>query len=220
MGLIRHELGLSSTKERFPTARTCLEIYSRVVNAQLPLADVLKDTFPWCANWGDELRRLFAGYVDAKQAQMVLDYDDLLLHRAQAMEDPDVAAEIRDRFDHVLVDEYQDTNRLQAAILTGLKPGGRGLTVVGDDAQAIYSFRASCVRNIFYPISRSLFSPRATVLTLACNYRSTKPILAAANAVINLAPERFPRSCGRSDLRAAAAVGQRSRRDRAGPLRR
>ncbi len=191
MGLIRHELGLSSTKERFPTARTCLEIYSRVVNAQLPLAQILKDTFPWCANWGDELRRLFAGYVEAKQAQMVLDYDDLLLHWAQAMEDPDLAAEIRDRFDHVLVDEYQDTNRLQAAILTGLKPDGRGLTVVGDDAQAIYSFRASCVRNILdFP---GLFSPRATVLTLARNYRSTKPILAAANAVINLAPERFPK---------------------------
>ncbi|MDR6294309.1 DNA helicase-2/ATP-dependent DNA helicase PcrA [Inquilinus ginsengisoli] len=189
MGVIRHDLGLSSTKERFPTARTCLEIYSRVVNAQLPLAEVLKDTFPWCASWGNELRRLFAGYVEAKQAQMVLDYDDLLLHWAQAMEDPDLAAEIRDRFDYVLVDEYQDTNRLQATILTGLKPDGRGLTVVGDDAQAIYSFRASCVRNILdFP---TLFSPPATVLTLARNYRSTKPILMAANAVIDLAPERF-----------------------------
>ncbi|MGL4962829.1 MAG: ATP-dependent helicase [Inquilinus sp.] len=189
MGFIRHDLGLSATKERFPTARTCLEIYSRVVNAQLPLADVLKDTFPWCANWSDELRRLFAGYVEAKQAQMVLDYDDLLLHWAQAMEDPDLAAEIRSRFDYVLVDEYQDTNRLQAAILTGLKPDGRGLTVVGDDAQAIYSFRAATVRNILdFP---RLFSPPATVLTLARNYRSTKPILAAANGVIDLAPERY-----------------------------
>ncbi len=167
------------------------EIYSRVVNAQLPLAQILKDAFPWCADWGDELRRLFAGYVEAKQAQMVLDYDDLLLHWAQAMEDPDLAAEIRDRFGYVLVDEYQDTNRLQAAILTGLKPDGRGLAVVGDDAQAIYSFRAATVRNILdFP---ALFSPPATVLTLARNYRSTKPILAAANAVIDLAPERFPK---------------------------
>ena len=189
MGVIRHELGLSATKERFPTNRSCLEIYSRVVNAQLPLAEVLKDTFPWCASWGDELRRLFAAYVEAKQTQMVLDYDDLLLHWAQAMEDPDLAAEIQSRFDHVLVDEYQDTNRLQASILTGLKPDGRGLTVVGDDAQAIYSFRAATVRNILdFP---GLFAPPATVLTLARNYRSTKPILAAANAVIDLAPERY-----------------------------
>ncbi|WP_437377654.1 ATP-dependent helicase [Inquilinus limosus] len=189
MGVIRHELGLSATKERFPTKHACLEIYSRVVNAQLPLSEVLKDTFPWCANWGDELRRLFAGYVEAKQGQMVLDYDDLLLHWAQAMEDPDLADEIRSRFDYVLVDEYQDTNRLQATILTGLKPDGRGLTVVGDDAQAIYSFRAATVRNILdFP---GLFTPRATVLTLARNYRSTKPILAAANAVIDLAPERY-----------------------------
>jgi len=189
MSVIRHELGLSATKERFPTSRTCLDIYSRVVNAQLPLAEVLKDTFPWCASWADELRKLFAGYVEAKQAQMVLDYDDLLLHWAQAMEDPDLAAEIRSRFDHVLVDEYQDTNRLQASILTGLKPDGHGLTVVGDDAQAIYSFRSASVRNILdFP---QMFSPPATVMTLARNYRSTKPILAAANAVIDLAPERY-----------------------------
>jgi len=191
IAVIRHDLGLSGTKERFPTPRTCLEIYSRVVNAQLPLADVLKDTFPWCASWGDELRQLFGGYVEAKQAQIVLDYDDLLLHWAQAMADPDLAAEIRARFDHVLVDEYQDTNRLQATILTGLKPDGRRLTVVGDDAQAIYGFRAAAVRNILdFP---ALFSPPATILTMARNYRSTKPILAAANAVIDLAPERFPK---------------------------
>jgi DNA helicase-2/ATP-dependent DNA helicase PcrA len=189
MALVRHELGLSATKERFPTKSACLDIYSRVVNAQLPLADVLKDTFPWCANWHDELKRLFGLYVEAKQSQMVLDYDDLLLHWAQAMEDPDLAAEIRERFDHVLVDEYQDTNRLQASILTGLKPDGSGLTVVGDDAQAIYSFRAATVRNILdFP---GLFSPLATVLTLSRNYRSNQPILAAANAVIDLAPERY-----------------------------
>jgi DNA helicase-2/ATP-dependent DNA helicase PcrA len=189
MNLARHELGLSATRERFPTKATCLAIYSRVVNAQLPLPEVLKDTFPWCANWGDDLRRLFGLYVEAKQRQMLLDYDDLLLYWAQATEDPDLAADIGGRFDHVLVDEYQDTNRLQATILTALKPDGRGLTVVGDDAQAIYSFRAATVRNILdFP---GLFSPPATVLTLSRNYRSTQPILAAANAVIDLAPERY-----------------------------
>ena len=95
-----------------------------------------------------ELKELFAAYVEAKQRQNVLDYDDLLLYWAQMVGDPAIAAEIGGRFDHVLVDEYQDTNRLQASILLALKPDGRGLTVVGDDAQAIYSFRAATVRNI------------------------------------------------------------------------
>jgi DNA helicase II / ATP-dependent DNA helicase PcrA len=106
--------------------------------------------------------------------------------------DPSLAGEIGGRFDHVLVDEYQDTNRLQAAILLALKPGGRGLTVVGDDAQSIYSFRAATVRNIFdFP---GQFSPPAEIITLDRNYRSTQPILAAANGVIDLANERFTKN--------------------------
>ena len=104
--------------------------------------------FPWCAGWAAELKQLFAAYVEAKQEQNVLDYDDLLLYWAQMVSDPALADEIGGRFDHVLVDEYQDTNRLQSSILLALKPGGRGLTVVGDDAQSIYSFRAATVRNI------------------------------------------------------------------------
>src|SRR5580698_8887660 len=103
-----------------------------------------------------------------------------------------VAQDVADRFDHVLVDEYQDTNRLQASILLALKPNGRGLTVVGDDAQSIYSFRAATVRNILdFP---GHFSPKAEIITLERNYRSTQPILAAANAVIELAEERFSKN--------------------------
>jgi DNA helicase-2/ATP-dependent DNA helicase PcrA len=132
---------------------------------------------------------LFAAYVEAKQIQNVLDYDDLLLYWAQTMGDPVLADEIGGRWDHVLVDEYQDTNRLQSSILMALKLGGRGLTVVGDDAQAIYSFRAATVRNILdFP---NEFSPKADVITLDRNYRSTQPILAAANGVIGLAQERY-----------------------------
>ena len=104
--------------------------------------------FPWCADWEAELKALFAAYVEAKRSSSVLDYDDLLLLWAAMMRLPEIAAEIGGRFDHVLVDEYQDTNRLQAAILAALKPDGRGLTVVGDDAQSIYAFRAAEVRNI------------------------------------------------------------------------
>jgi DNA helicase-2/ATP-dependent DNA helicase PcrA len=138
------------------------------------------------------LQKLFGAYVEAKQKQNVLDYDDLLLYWAQIMIEGAVAEDIAGRFDHVLVDEYQDTNRLQASILLGLKPNGRGLTVVGDDAQSIYSFRAATVRNILdFPAQ---FSPKAEVITLERNYRSTQPILAAANAVIDLAAERFTKN--------------------------
>ena len=192
MNLVRHELGFSGAKSRFPTKGTCLAIYSRVVNAQDELEAVLKTTFPWCAMWSKELRELFSGYVAAKQAQNVLDYDDLLLYWAGMMAEPAMAAVIAARFDHVLVDEYQDTNRLQSSVLLALKPQGHGLTVVGDDAQSIYSFRAATVRNILdFPAA---FSPAADIVTLDRNYRSTQPILAAANAVIEQASERFTKN--------------------------
>ncbi len=192
MNLCRHGEGFSKTAARFPTKATCLAIYSRAVNAEEPLAEVLRDHFPWCTRWEAELKRLFRSYVAAKQVQNVLDYDDLLLAWAQVMSDADFAAHIGDAWDHVLIDEYQDTNRLQARILRALKPDGRGLTVVGDDAQSIYAFRAATVRNILdFPDS---FAPRAEVITLERNYRSTQPILAAANAVIEQARERFTKN--------------------------
>jgi DNA helicase II / ATP-dependent DNA helicase PcrA len=204
LNLIRHDLGFSQTKDRFPAKDTCLAIYSRAVNAQSPLDDVLAAAFPWCATWEAELRRLFGAYVEAKQRQHVLDYDDLLLYWAQMMAEPAIAGDVAERFDHVLVDEYQDTNRLQAAILLGLKPSGTGLTVVGDDAQSIYSFRAATVRNILdFP---GQFSPRAGIVTLDRNYRSTQPILAAANAVMELAQERLAK-----DLRSDRVSAERPR---------
>jgi DNA helicase II / ATP-dependent DNA helicase PcrA len=187
MGLVRHEIGLSETKNRFPLKGTCLSIYSRVLNTCEPLDRVLADTYTWCSQWEAELKRLFGAYVEAKQQQNVLDYDDLLLFWAEMVEEPALAAEIGARFDHVLVDEYQDTNKLQARILRALKPTGRGVTVVGDDAQSIYSFRGATVRNI-------LDFPRefagARIVTLERNYRSTQPILQASNAVIAAARER------------------------------
>jgi DNA helicase II / ATP-dependent DNA helicase PcrA len=192
MNLARHELGFSKTENRFPTKGTCLSIYSRAVNSQAPLNEILCQHYPWVATWEEQLKQLFAAYVEAKQAQNVLDYDDLLLYWAQMVSDPDLADDIGNRFDHVMVDEYQDTNRLQASVLMALKPGGRGLTVVGDDAQSIYSFRAATVRNILdFPSS---FSPAADIITLDRNYRSTQPILAAANGVIDLARERFTKN--------------------------
>jgi DNA helicase-2/ATP-dependent DNA helicase PcrA len=192
MNLIRHELGHSGRDSRFPTKNTCLAIYSRAANAQEQLTAVLARLFPWCCAWESELRRMFAAYTEAKQRQHVLDYDDLLLYWAHMMDEPAIAADLSARFDHVLVDEYQDTNRLQAAILLALKPDGGGLTVVGDDAQAIYSFRAATVRNILdFP---GHFTPPARMVRLERNYRSTQPILAASNAVMAQAQEGFAKT--------------------------
>ncbi len=192
MNWARHEAGLGEMKERFPTKATCLAIYSRVVNARGELKGTLGKWFPWVAAHEDALRALFASYVEMKQRQNVLDYDDLLLYFAQMLTEPLIAAEIAARFDHLLVDEYQDTNALQGEIVMALRPRGRGLTVVGDDAQAIYSFRAATVRNILDFPHR--FDPPARVVTLERNYRSSGAILAAANGAIALAPERFAKS--------------------------
>ncbi len=192
VAIVRHELGLDGTQRRFPTKATCLAIYSRVVNSEAALTEVLERSHPWCVSWEAELKKLFDAYVRAKQAQNVLDYDDLLLYWSFMVKEPSLAREIGERFDHVLVDEYQDTNRLQASILLAMKPDGKGVTVVGDDAQSIYSFRAATVRNILdFP---QQFTPPARVVTLERNYRSTQAILDASNAVIDLARERFTKN--------------------------
>jgi len=192
LNLVRHELGLADTTKRFPRKNTCLAIYSAVVNTLAPLGDVLQRRYPWCIEWEDDLKRLFRAYVEAKQAQHVLDYDDLLLYWAQMAAEPALASEIGARFSHILVDEYQDTNALQASIVRALKPEGAGVTVVGDDAQSIYAFRGATVRNILdFP---KQFTPPARIVTLERNYRSTQPILAAANGVIARAAEGYGKS--------------------------
>jgi DNA helicase-2/ATP-dependent DNA helicase PcrA len=190
--LLRHEAGLSKTERRFPQKGTCLAIYSRVVNARERLGEALSRDFPWCAEWEVELKALFRAYTERKQQSHVLDYDDLLLYWHALMHEPALAARIGERFDYVLVDEYQDTNTLQAEIVKALRPDGRGVTVVGDDAQAIYAFRAADVRNILtFP---DQYEPRAAVVILEQSYRATQPVLDAANAVIGLAQERFTKN--------------------------
>ncbi|MEE8345616.1 MAG: ATP-dependent helicase [Woeseiaceae bacterium] len=182
LDVIRHELQLSKKSRRFPKKDTCLAIYSRCVNAQKPLLDSLNETFPWCADWEEELRQLFRHYVEQKQESQVLDYDDLLLYWSHLVADKELAAEIGSWFDHVLVDEYQDTNLLQANILQAIRPDGFGLTVVGDDAQSIYSFRAADVENILsFP---DQYIPSAKIISLEENYRSTQVILDSANCLI------------------------------------
>lgn len=105
LNVVRHELNLSTKERRFPLKQTCIAIYSRAINAESPLNAVLKHHFPWCAMWETQLRTLFDAYVEAKQAQHVLDYDDLLLYWHAMVSDAELAAEIGARFDHILVDE-------------------------------------------------------------------------------------------------------------------
>jgi DNA helicase-2/ATP-dependent DNA helicase PcrA len=202
MDVVRHELGLSKTEKRFPRKDTCVAIYSHRVNTQGTLEATLREAFPWCAEWEAELKRLFAAYVERKLSHQALDYDDLLLYWHAMMEDASLAREIGERFDHVLVDEYQDTNTLQAQILARLRPDGRGLTVVGDDAQAIYSFRAATVDNILS------FEERfgASVVKLEENYRSSQAVLDAANALMREASRQY-----RKDLRSAKSEGPKPR---------
>jgi DNA helicase-2/ATP-dependent DNA helicase PcrA len=204
LDVLRHQLGFSRLERRFPRKDTCLAIYSHRVNTRRELGSVLRDEFPWCAEWEDELRSLFRAYVERKQANGVLDYDDLLLYWHAMVEDPSLAARIGAAFDHVLVDEYQDTNTLQAEILLRLKPDGAGLTVVGDDAQAIYSFRAATVDNILEFPQR--FQPPAEVVSLEENYRSVQPVLDAANALIGEGRRQY-----RKNLRATRPGGARPR---------
>lgn len=187
LNVARTQLNLPKSENRFPLKSTCLDIYSRCVNTQTQLDTVLTRWFPWCAEHLDVLGKLFSLYAERKEDQRVLDFDDLLLFWNALAEDDTGQKMLRDKFDCVLVDEYQDTNILQAQILKNIVPDGRGLTAVGDDAQSIYSFRAATVRNILdFPTDY----PGTTVVPLEQNYRSTSGILSVTNRVIGEAAER------------------------------
>ncbi|MBN1128956.1 MAG: ATP-dependent helicase [Chitinispirillaceae bacterium] len=192
MNKIRSDLGLAKKEKRFPKKDTCFEIYSYVVNSQKPVEHALERHYPWCRAWNAELKSLFKTYAGSKRAMNVMDYDDLLLYWYYMVKERAIAESIGERFSHLLVDEYQDTNKLQAEILVSIKPDGKGLTVVGDDAQAIYSFRAATIQNILDFQKR--FTSNVHIITLERNYRSTMPILAASNAVIGQAKQRFTKN--------------------------
>lgn len=182
MDVVRHDLGFSQKDKRFPRKDTCLAIYSFRVNTRLALKQTLVDQFPWVLEWERDLARLYREYVAAKQKNNVVDYDDLLLYWHIMMQNAPLAQSLARNFEHVLIDEYQDTSTLQGEIVRALKPDGAGVTVVGDDAQAIYSFRAAAVDNILGFADQ--FNPKAEVVVLAQNYRSTQQILDCANALM------------------------------------
>ncbi|MBC8089361.1 MAG: ATP-dependent helicase [Phycisphaerae bacterium] len=191
MGLGRAALGYGVAKPgapRFPRAETLQSLYSRQVNTDKPIADILAEGWPHFLAWAGDIELVFADYVKRKAERNLLDYDDLLLSWALLLEhDASIAHQIRELYEHVLVDEYQDTNPLQSRILRGLCTHGR-LTVVGDDAQSIYAFRGATIRNILdFPYT----FPGTQVVTLEQNYRSVPPILDTSNALIARATERY-----------------------------
>ncbi len=180
LDLVREERGQAAGKRRFPRPPTMLDIYSRTVNAQLPLDEVLAESFPWCAEHREALAETFRAYGARKRALDLLDLDDLLLYWRALAADRVLGPRLEAAYDHVLVDEYQDVNGLQVDIIKSLRATQRDLTVVGDDFQAIYGFRAASARHILdFPVH----FPDAEQVTLERNYRSTRPILAVANAV-------------------------------------
>lgn len=179
--------------KRFPKKETLQYLYSRHVNTDIPVETLLEDELPQFTDFGEAVLRIFADYTERKAARNLVDYDDLLLFwELMVAADTPLARTIAGLYDHLLVDEYQDTNILQAKILTGMCRGHRNITVVGDDAQSIYSFRGAHFRNIL-DFPRTVF-PGATVVALEQNYRSTQPILDASNVLISRASERFTKA--------------------------
>ncbi|MHB1225121.1 MAG: ATP-dependent helicase [Gemmatimonadaceae bacterium] len=187
--LSRAQLGYAESKRRFPKKATLQWVYSRHVNTELPVERILRDDLPRFAELTADFQRIFADYTERKASRNLVDYDDLLLFWATLLESaPDLADRMAGLYDHILVDEYQDTNLLQARILRGMCRAHRNLTVVGDDAQSIYGFRGASFRNIIeFPSD----FPGARVIALEQNYRSTQPILDVANTVMSRAAERY-----------------------------
>lgn len=189
MGLSRTALGLGDKTKRFPKKSTLHHVYSRHVNTDIPVGAILREEYPQFIEFEDDFARAFADYTQRKQQRDLVDYDDLLLYWALLLESvPALADRIAALYDHILVDEFQDTNVLQARILKGMCRVHRNLTVVGDDAQSIYAFRGATIRNILdFPRDY----PGTNVVTLEENYRSTQPILDATNMLISRAEERY-----------------------------
>lgn len=191
LGIIRHEIGFSSKEQRFPQKTTCADIYSRYINSCGPLEQVLEEQAPWCKDRLEELKQLFKLYNERKQNLNVLDYDDLLLYWKKMLKNEFLAQRIENMFDHILVDEYQDTNIIQAEILIGMRRRNKNIMVVGDDAQSIYSFRGATVRNM---LDFSKHFPNAKVIKLEQNYRSIMSILNVTNCIIEQACERYTKN--------------------------
>ncbi len=188
MDLVRAELGVLSGSRRLPKKATLSALYSRSVNTATPLTEVMLEHTPWCADRVEDVAAVFRAFVARKRALGLLDFDDLLLYWRVAVHDDHLGDTLGAEYDHILVDEFQDVNLLQLDVLTGLRRNDSRVTLVGDDAQAIYSFRGASAR---FLIDAEDYFNDLTTITLNLNYRSTAPILNVANAIAAEAPEGF-----------------------------
>ncbi len=192
INLIRSRMGLDKKERRFPRKQTILEILSLAANKTCSVAAVLDEQFPHLFDELDELGQIADYYRDYKRERSLLDYDDLLSYLRELLRGhPELAERLSHTFHYIMVDEYQDTNRLQADIVRLLAHSHDNVMAVGDDAQSIYSFRGATVRNIFeFP---DLF-PGTKVIKLEENYRSTQPILDLSNEIILQAKESYTKN--------------------------
>jgi DNA helicase-2/ATP-dependent DNA helicase PcrA len=180
LDIMREEHGLTGTQRRLPTTQSIADVYSRAANTGRPTRELMAELFPWCLDHADEINALLRGYVARKRERGLLDFDDLLLYWRALLADQNTGARLRARWDWVLVDEYQDVNRIQVDIVRLLREDGEGLTVVGDDAQAVYGFRGASADHL---LDLHAQLPGATLLRLERNFRSTQPVLDLANIV-------------------------------------
>jgi DNA helicase II / ATP-dependent DNA helicase PcrA len=189
IALVRAQLGLNEKDKRFPRKATIAEMFSKSENTLRPLDEIVVEEFNHFSDHLEALGQLQRGYQASKRQRQLVDYDDLLvLLRRLLMEDEAVRRTISSLYRYILVDEYQDTNRLQADVIRHLASTHQNVMVVGDDSQSIYAFRGATFKNIMdFP---SLF-PGTTIYKLEENYRSTQPILNLANTIIEAAAEKY-----------------------------
>ncbi len=192
INLLKSSLGLAGKGKRFPSKRIIMNLLSGQVNKNRSLEDLVLDNHAHLAEFLDDFRTIRQQYNEFKLEHGLMDYDDLLVnwHRLLTESGP-AREEICSGFTHILVDEYQDTNLIQAEIVRLLARGHDNVMVVGDDAQSIYSFRGADFHNIMrFPQQ----FPRARIIKLEENYRSTQPILSLTNAIIASATEKFAKT--------------------------
>ncbi|MCU0453955.1 MAG: ATP-dependent helicase [Bacteroidetes bacterium] len=191
INLIRTKMKLDTREKRFPRKETLADLWSRSLNTITPVREILARDYPPFLDLEADITQLFKAYVVYKRENNLMDYDDLLVHLARLLQErPEVRKALNDQYAYVMVDEYQDTNRVQAEIVRGLAGERRNVMVVGDDAQCIYSFRGSTIRNI---LSFPEEYPGCKVIKIEENYRSTQSILDLANEVL-VGGDRAPQS--------------------------
>ncbi len=188
MNLVRGRFDVKGARRRFPKKQTLVAMASTAVNTITPIDDVVAQLYPQFLADLEGIRQVIQAYHQYKRQHGLFDYDDLLLYLLSMTRHPEVGPTLRDRYRFVMVDEYQDTNALQHAIIMGLAGRRGNVMAVGDDAQSIYSFRGADVRNIHaFPDSFD----DCHVIRLEHNYRSTQPILDMCNDILRDAPQMF-----------------------------